>query len=221
MDIVSRIDFPFFDTYYTVFFSIHIRIQVYNSYVYTILPLRSKIPTKAPTTTGHVHTRFINKQQTEKKGDNMDVIEKGEMKVVGMEIDTSVQECIENNKCPGLWEDFMKRASEIKNRKDEKVCLGASKVTGECSFKYIACVEVTDFEDIPEGMVQWTIPASKYAVYTHKGKVINLSKTYAYLYEKVMPQSGLKQKDVWIEHYDERFKEDSDDSEMDILISVE
>ena len=46
----------------------------------------------------------------------MQIKQKGEFKVVGLEIKSSVQECIKNNPHPKLWEDFMKRVGEIKNR---------------------------------------------------------------------------------------------------------
>jgi predicted transcriptional regulator YdeE len=36
-----------------------------------------------------------------------------------------------------------------------------------------------------------------------------------------MPATGLKQKSIWLEVYDERFKEDSEDSIMEIWVSVE
>ncbi len=152
----------------------------------------------------------------------MEIKEKGEFKVVGIEIKTNVQECIDNNPHPKLWGDFMERVGEIKNRVGE-IYYGVSKEISkqECSFTSMACVEVSSLEDIPEGMVGKTVPASKYAVFEHKGKVEDLTKTYERLYEKDMPKTGLKQKDIWLEVYDDRFKVDSEDSVMEIWVSVE
>jgi AraC family transcriptional regulator len=150
------------------------------------------------------------------------IVNKPEIKLIGIECLTDVEECSgPNNPAKALWKKFMERLGEIKHRKGT-LFYGASFVTGECSFRYMAAVEVENFEDIPEGMVKATAPPEKYAVWTHKGRLETLKNTYGYLYEKGMPESGLKQKkDFWLEMYDERFKEDSDDSEMDLYIPVE
>ena len=157
-------------------------------------------------------------------GDNMEykIVEKQEFKVVGMDCQTSVQECMgEANKLPALWEKFVGKVNEVKNRSDAKVFYGLCLAGEECSFKYTACVEVSDFEDVPEDMVKETVPSAKFAVFTHKGKLSELGKTYEEIYEKGMPESGLKQKKIWLELYDERYGKDSDDSEIDIYVEVE
>jgi len=152
----------------------------------------------------------------------MEIKEKGEFKVVGLEIETTVQECMNNNPHTKLWEEFMKQVWKIKNRAGPEfygVCISINEK--ECKFKSIACVEVSSLDNIPEGMVGEIVPASKYAVYEHKGKISGISDTYAKLYEEEMPKSGLKQKEVWLEVYDERYKHESDDSIMEIWCSVE
>ena len=147
--------------------------------------------------------------------------EKEEFKVIGLECHTNVQECASGNSpAPKLWEDFLKRSGEIKNRKGKEF-YGVSCVTGECSFKYIVGVVVGDFKDVPINMVEAIVPKSKYVIFEHKGTLKSLPETYRKLYEKDMPATGLKQKDVWLEVYDERFKMDSEDSVMEILVAVE
>ncbi len=148
--------------------------------------------------------------------------EKGEFKVVGLEITSSVKECTENNPHPKLWEDFMKRAGEIKNRVGD-IWYGVSEELSkdECTFASMACVEVSDLDNIPDGMTGKVVPASRYAVFEHKGKAQDLTATYGRIYEKDMPATGFKQKKIWLELYDERFKHDSDDSVMEIWISIE
>jgi len=152
----------------------------------------------------------------------METKEIPELKVIGLEITTTVQECATNNPHPKLWRDFMKRVDEIKNRVGTNfygICIETSKQ--ECNFTSMACVEVEDLSSIPEGMVSKTVPASKYAIWTHKGKLDNLTDTYKELYEKTIPESGLKPKTIWLELYDERYKHDSEDSEFDICVQVE
>ena len=152
----------------------------------------------------------------------MEIKQRDSFKVVGLQITSSVQECIKDNPHPKLWDEFLKRIDEIKNRKGKTMYGVCEEVTKEnCDFISIACVEVDNLENIPEGMVGKEVPASRYAIFEHKGKFTNLNDVYARLYEKDMPESGLKQKKIWLEVYDERFKHDSDDSIMEIWVSVE
>lgn len=152
----------------------------------------------------------------------VEIKEKPEFKVVGKEIETTVQECMTNNPHPKLWTDFMQHLSKIQNRVGN-IFYGVSKEISkkDCNFTSMACVEVSDLGNIPEGLVGKTVPSSKYAVFEHKGKVEDLTKTYQRLYEKDLPASGLKQKDIWLEVYDDRFKENSEDSVMEIWVAVE
>jgi predicted transcriptional regulator YdeE len=147
----------------------------------------------------------------------METKEKDEFKVVGLDCRTSVQEC--GKVLPALWQDFMKRADEVKNKKDDKVHYGMCFAKKDCNFRYIACSEVSEFEKIPKGMKKEIIPAQKYAVFTHKGKIDKLGETYSKIMEEVK-ESGLKQDKIWFELYDNRYIPDSDKSEFDIWVSV-
>ena len=71
-------------------------------------------------------------------------------------------------------------------------------------------------------MVIREIPAYKYAVFTHHGKLDTLHDTYKYIYETWFPQSGLELTSPHfdMEVYDNRFKLESDKSEFDIYIAV-
>jgi AraC family transcriptional regulator len=152
----------------------------------------------------------------------MEIKEKEEFKVVGLQITTTVQECISNNPHPKLWKDFLEKAEKIRNRVGNK-SYGVSKEISkkECKFTSLACFEVDDLNNIPEGLTGMTVPKSKYAVFTHKGKLEDLTETYRKLYEEDMPKSGLKQKEIWMEVYDERYIHGSEDSIMEIWVAVE
>ena len=81
----------------------------------------------------------------------------------------------------------------------------------------MACVEVENTDNLPETMKSQVVPAAKYFVVTHKGKVETLGETYCAI-EKEMKALNLEEDKtkIWLEIYDERFKENSDDSEFDI-----
>lgn len=144
---------------------------------------------------------------------------KKSFKVVGIEVETTVQECMsKDNPCPKLWEDFMKRYKEIKNTVGGTM-YGLCIATGECSFKYVACMEVRNFSSVPKGMVKHDVPAGKYYVHEHKGTLDKLGEAYGMLTEK-FKKEGIKETGIWFELYDERFKLDSDDSIMEIWCAI-
>jgi AraC family transcriptional regulator len=148
--------------------------------------------------------------------------EKGEFKVVGIELISNVQECIKNNPYPALWQRFMPKASEIKNRVNEKEFFGPCFTISqdECSFRSLAAVEVSECEDVPEGMKCEKIPANKYAVFEYKGVLKDLNSFYAEISE-YMKEKGLKENGFWFEFYDERFIPDSEDSIMEVWCGIE
>lgn len=156
-------------------------------------------------------------------------VTRDEFQVVGME-------CIgtnSNGEFGRLWEEFLGRMDEISNRSQECGCYGLCGCGPECEpekgickcqesgFSYIACVEVSDASEIPAGMVTKTIPAAKYAVFTHKGNLDKLGETYNNIYQKWLPESGCEIAGSYcFELYDSRFNSTGEDSELDIYTPV-
>ncbi len=122
-----------------------------------------------------------------------------------------------------LWDKFVPRIDEAKNRINEKetygVCYDMDK---EGNIYYIAGVGVSDFEKLPEGFDTVEIPDNKYAVFTHKGSISRFPETIAYVYGKWVkdPANNKKMDAPDFEVYDERFKPDSEDSECDLYVAV-
>jgi AraC family transcriptional regulator len=87
---------------------------------------------------------------------------------------------------------------------------------------YMASVEVQDLANIPLPMVGKTIPACTYAVFTVKGGLKNLMAGFQEAYETWLPQSPYQVAYQFdFEFYqDGRFKDDAEDSEIDIYIPV-
>lgn len=169
-------------------------------------------------------TEKIHLDMIKKKGIiNMKPViqERPEYKLVGMKCTTTLSE----NSIPMLWDEFMKRFKEVKNVSN--LCIGVCPWT-ECvsfdnntPFDYIAGVVVDEFIDIPEGMLTWTVPASKYAVFTHKGSLESLNETYKYIFCVWASETEFKIAEAdQLEAYDERFKFGQPDSEFDILIPL-
>jgi AraC family transcriptional regulator len=87
--------------------------------------------------------------------------------------------------------------------------------------QYIAGIAVTPAAIVPEGMVARTIPASTFAVFTHRGPISKIGETMDAIYRQWLPQSTYKHARVAdIERYDRRFRMNEPDSEMEYWISI-
>ena len=141
------------------------------------------------------------------------------IKFVGISVDTSPEKV--QIDCPKVWGEFMSQCEKVKNQKDIMVHLGVSTQVNieTCTMKYAAGSEVIEFTDIPKGMEEIELPESEYFVFLHKGKLDTLGNTYGGIMEKI-EKLGKKQKDFWIEKYDNRYKANSDDSEFEILVPI-
>ena len=145
-----------------------------------------------------------------------------EFKLIGLQCETEMGKTME--RLPKLWDQFISRSSEIKNRINERTGYGISIADDPTSkkFTYIAGVEVTDDSEIPHGMISTTIRAGRYAVFKHKGPVARIGATYDAIWKEWLPVSKQKinMKAPCLERYDERFRDD-DNSVMEILFPLE
>jgi AraC family transcriptional regulator len=129
---------------------------------------------------------------------------------------------------PQLWHNWQQRSGEIKHRVGggayglvEMIMPPETKSHPNELF-YMAAAEVSDTTGQPPGLISRTLPAGKYAKFTHKGKLNTLGDTYNFIFSKWLPSSGMQHRPAAdIEAYDHRFKLDSDDSEFDIYIPVQ
>jgi AraC family transcriptional regulator len=89
----------------------------------------------------------------------------------------------------------------------------------------VSCL-VDKLQDIPDGLETTIIPAQKYAVFTHKGTIFTIGRTFKYIYNEWLPNSDLECSGRYnLQWYDDRFTKkgkmgQSEDSEVDILIPV-
>jgi len=127
---------------------------------------------------------------------------------------------------PNLWHQFVQRQAEITNQVVGASyglveMLPASENPQKGEMFYIAGMEVPDLSVVPAGMLSRTIPAGRYAKFTHKGKLDGLGKTMGYIFGVWMPSGAAQRRSgPEIEVYDKRFIINSDASEFDILIPV-
>lgn len=98
----------------------------------------------------------------------------------------------QNHEISQTWDVFDTRAPAIKNASNEGAYGICSWVEGaeEGVFEYVCGFKVSKVDDLPEGMVARMVPASRYAIFAHRGLLDTLSKTYEYIYQTWLPQSG-------------------------------
>jgi len=111
---------------------------------------------------------------------------------------------------PKAWEMFHKQKENIE-WKDDLKAYGIEFYTEEF-FKekkwfYMACMEVKDLASIPITMVGKSIPEHQYAVFSCKGGVSEIGKTFRFAYDEWLPDSSYIMADHFdFELYDKRFK---------------
>lgn len=143
-----------------------------------------------------------------------------QMKLVGLKCEATMEN---KSAIPKLWDKFFSMQKEIRSRKSE-CCLGVCCDYGNESnmFSYFTGCIVKDYRSVPSGMLKMTLPRSKYAVFTHKGRLDGLEDTYDLIYHEWLPASGKKLSEDGrvLEIYDKRFTGE-DNSEFDIYVPIE
>ena len=114
-------------------------------------------------------------------------------KLIGLSLQTFLAE----NKTFELWRTFKPRVKEINNRvhtgyysiqvyNDD---FDIRQFTPNIIFEKWAATEVSDFDDTPEGLKDFTLPGGDYAVFIHKGTSQEFPKTAGYIYGEWLPKS--------------------------------
>ncbi len=151
----------------------------------------------------------------------------GPLKVAGLMYEGTNQ----NGEIPMLWNKFNQRVGEISTQTNVGNYYGMCEplvenlndidLDAENEFKYLACVEVSGNENLPDGMVYWEIPHVKYAVFTHVGDPEMMGETYKSIYSQWLPESGLE---VVYAHdfelYNKEFKPGEANSKMYIYVPI-
>jgi predicted transcriptional regulator YdeE len=143
-----------------------------------------------------------------------------DLKLVGMRY----QGQNEHQEISDTWTIFNRRAREIKHL-THKAAYGVCRIPPglpEGEFEYICALPVSEMEDIPEGMLARSLPSLKVAVFEHHGALETLGETYTSIYQKWLPEAGLKplENGFDMEMYDEKFKDFAPDSVMYIYVPV-
>lgn len=127
---------------------------------------------------------------------------------------------------PALWHQFINRNTEIPYRDGPAAyglveCLPKAERSDEMEMFYIAAAPVTTIDALPTGMISRTLPAGRWAVFTHRGSLETLGQTMRFIHREWMPESGLQAREgPELEYYGPKFNPQSADSELEILLPV-
>ncbi len=113
--------------------------------------------------------------------------------LIGLKTETSIS----NDKTTQMWQKFMPRRHEVSNNRNTGYYsvqiynehITFENFTNDTIFEKWAAVEVLDFDNIPEGMLPYTLCGGKYAVFIHKGPINTFKKTLDYIHQIWLPNS--------------------------------
>lgn len=114
--------------------------------------------------------------------DNIEVVEKQEVKLVGYSVEASLNNVIETKLVAKLREKLSVASGLIKDRIDNGIFLVQiypdCEWTPDVEFRHIIAVEVSSFDDIPSEMIAHSIPSGRYIKFSHKGPESEIGNTY-------------------------------------------
>jgi predicted transcriptional regulator YdeE/DNA-binding transcriptional MerR regulator len=133
----------------------------------------------------------------------------------------------EKGEIANLWDNFNQQVGELGGLPHETgeaaigLCVTPEDAPPDGGFEYVAGFPVSQVEDIPAGFVVRQVPEYTYAVFAHRGDLAGLGKTYEYIYEVWLPQSGFQlAAKIDFEYYDQDFKDFAPDSVFYIYVPV-
>jgi len=144
---------------------------------------------------------------------NKTIKELGELMLVGFRVLCSGDQYLVE--IPKASLRLSERISEIKKVVNPIEQFGAFIVENETADEdgYWVCVEVKEYEDIPNGMVTLTIPPQKYAVMRHKGSNYKIMEAYNDLHKWIEDNNYVRLKNKW---HLEKFYDWKDTEKVDI-----
>ncbi|MDB5256005.1 MAG: AraC family transcriptional regulator [Chitinophagaceae bacterium] len=146
-----------------------------------------------------------------------------EKKLVGKHLPMSLA----NNRTMELWQSFMPHRKNIPNSLSTDLyslqiydaALDFKDFNLQTVFEKWALVEVSDFNEVPEGMEAFTLPGGWYAVFIHSG--LDFQPTFQKIFYEWLPASDyvLDQRPHF-EILGAKYKNNSPDSEEEVWVPV-
>ncbi len=129
--------------------------------------------------------------------------------------------CDDKSGIPGQWEAFLQRITEIDNRVSE-VAYGLCMNATETEFDYFCGLEVPADSPTPPNFATVALPAQRYAIFQHRGRVEGIVNTVHSIFTQWLPQlkcTATGEPDL-IERYSEDFEPVSNTGSVEIWIPI-
>ena len=131
---------------------------------------------------------------------------------------------MDNNHIPDQWKRFAPHLGKIPGQVGTSA-FGVSFCDCEATgtmIDYLAAVQVSGEGDVPAGLTRRTIPAHRYAVFTHTGNVSTIKESLAYIWQEWMATSGYQsaRNPECVEVYDDRFDPMTGNGGFEIWIAI-
>lgn len=141
----------------------------------------------------------------------MQLVEKGEMKFVGIRLQCDSLEEYQV-KIPETVGELKARNAEIVRPIDRERVLGLFKVEAQPSEDgYWVCLQVEEIDNVADGLESLSIGPSKYAMLRHVGTARNIHQAYANLHEEIAKAGYRRLPDQWtIEEYSPDHEQSTD-----------
>ena len=107
---------------------------------------------------------------------------------------------------PDQWRLFLEIINDIPSHSGSGNYGVSMNMGADCSFDYIAGVEVDETKGLPENIHSITLAENRYAVFTHQGHVSTIADTLDLIWSKWVPDCGLKiSESPCFEYYTDQF----------------
>ncbi|WP_347901587.1 GyrI-like domain-containing protein [Pseudomonas purpurea] len=122
---------------------------------------------------------------------------------------------------PKLWDTFIPHIGKVPGQKGDVTYGICCNPDGKGGFEYIAGVEISKLDDLPE-LYRWIeVQPQHYAVFTHKGSLDTLAQTFQYIWKTWLPASGHEAADApEFERYSEDFNPQTGDGVLEIWLPL-
>ena len=146
------------------------------------------------------------------------IVDGNPMLIVGLE-----EHCGANAQVqiPALWQRFAPSIGKIPGQVGY-VAYGVCHDMTKEGFSYLAGVEIPADSPIPEGFASLSLPAQRYAVFTHDGHVSKLKDLGDAIWSQWLPGTGEQVTDnpVMFERYGEAFDPHTGIGDMEMWLSI-
>ncbi len=123
---------------------------------------------------------------------------------------------------PSLWQRFVQWLPDVPGRSGEPfTTYGVCYNQTDNAFDYMAGVEIDPTADLPNAFATVDIPASNYAVFIHTGHISGIRSTWASVWDKWLPDSGLKVlPQPFFEKYGPNFNGETGEGGLEIWVPI-